>query len=230
MSPEIPEEAGPLGALEGLLLGRPHRHRRLRILRFLISLIFLLLFVLLLLFPTSLGCTPVRARIIGVLLLPFQVIACRPTSTGAIKLRSRDPRDKPVIETNFLASAEDRAALRQGLRLAEKVALSGEIAYAGGGLKRVYPVPALGPLQDLADAELDRYVRETVHTANAISGTLSMGTAPDTSAVDLQLRVHGTQGLRVVDSSVMPSLPGGQTCAHTYAIAEKAAGIILQTK
>jgi len=160
----------------------------------------------------------------------FQVIACRPTSTGAIKLRSRDPRDKPVIETNFLASAEDRAALRQGLRLAEKVALSGEIAYAGGGLKRVYPVPALGPLQDLADAELDRYVRETVHTANAISGTLSMGTAPDTSAVDLQLRVHGTQGLRVVDSSVMPSLPGGQTCAHTYAIAEKAAGIILQTK
>jgi len=74
----------------------------------------------------------------------------------------------------------------------------------------------------VSDAELDQYIKNTVHTANALVGTCKIG-----AVVDGDLSVKGVKGVRVVDSSVMPNIPGGQTGTPTVMIAEKAADIIL---
>jgi choline dehydrogenase-like flavoprotein len=100
-------------------------------------------------------------------------------------------------------------------------------------------------------AKLEAYVRRTVHSANALVGTCAMGPehapgagpsppqpqlppyaalSPWGGVVDHQLRVHGVKGLRVADASVFPTLPGGQTSSHVYAVAEKAADLILQAR
>ena len=84
------------------------------------------------------------------------------------------------------------------------------------------------PGDDVADDRaLATYVRKTAHTANALVGTCKMGEADDALAVvDNHLKVIGVSNLRVVDASVMPTLPGGQTAASTVALAEKAADLI----
>ena len=86
--------------------------------------------------------------------------------------------------------------------------------------------PCLGDLDD--DDALDEYIRSTVHSANALAGTCKMGSdADDQAVVDTALRVRGAKGLRVVDASVIPTMPGGQLGATTFAIAERAAAIML---
>lgn len=84
------------------------------------------------------------------------------------------------------------------------------------------------PCVDLSDdAALDDYIASTVHSGNALAGTCKMGGARDDSAVvDTSLRVRGTSGLRVVDASVLPTMPGGQLGATVFALAEKASGIL----
>ena len=80
-------------------------------------------------------------------------------------------------------------------------------------------------LQD--DAACDDYIANTVHSGNALAGSCKMGSARDPMAVvDTALRVRGTRGLRVVDASVLPTMPGGQLGATVFAIAERAASII----
>ena len=73
---------------------------------------------------------------------------------------------------------------------------------------------------------MEEYIRTTVHSSNAIVGTARMGAGPQDSVVDAALRVHGVSGLRVVDASVMPSIPGGQTAAPTVMIAERLAAVL----
>ena len=79
------------------------------------------------------------------------------------------------------------------------------------------------------DEDLDKYIRETVHSANAIVGTCRMGPNPAEGSVvsSTDLKVHGIDGVRVIDASVMPRITGGQTGAPTIMIAEKAAHTIL---
>jgi len=79
-----------------------------------------------------------------------------------------------------------------------------------------------------SDEQLDAYIADTVHTANAVVGTCRMGRCEDPMAVcDAELRVMSTKGLRVCDASVMPTLPGAQPGAATVMIAERAAEMIL---
>ena len=79
------------------------------------------------------------------------------------------------------------------------------------------------------DDELDGFIRKTVHSANAIVGSCRMGSIPEDGSVvsSTHLKVHGVDGLRVIDASVMPRIPGGQTGAPTVMIAEKGAHTIL---
>ena len=83
-----------------------------------------------------------------------------------------------------------------------------------------------------SDDQLDEYIRQTVHSANAIVGSCRMGPRQEDGSVvsSADLSVHGVKGLRVIDASVMPRLPGGQTAAPTVMIAEKAAHMILSAK
>lgn len=151
----------------------------------------------------------------------FQCIAARPESRGRVLLASADPNEKPVVEGNYLTSKGDVATIREGLRLARTLASQAAFAeYLG---EEVFPGPDI-----VTDTQLDKYIADSVHTANALVGTCRMGAASDPeAAVDQDMRVKGTQGLRVCDSSVMPKLPGGQTGSSTVMIAERASDLIL---
>jgi choline dehydrogenase-like flavoprotein len=141
-----------------------------------------------------------------------------PESRGDVRLRSKDPNDAPRIRLNFLATEGDRETARECIRL----------------VRRIYATPPLGDLilretspgSDIrSDDELDAFTRRAAEVGHHPVGTCAMGTGPN-SVVDPQLRVRGIAGLRVVDASVMPTVPGGNTNAPTIMIAEKAADLI----
>ena len=142
----------------------------------------------------------------------------RSLSRGTVALRSTRPDDAPIIQPNFLAEAADwresRAAIRASRYILEQPAFR---AYRG---KELRP----GPRADRDDT-LDEYIRENAETGYHFVGTCRMGSGPD-SVVDGQLRVHGIDGLRVVDASVMPEATNGNTNAPTIMIAERAADLI----
>ena len=142
----------------------------------------------------------------------------RPTSRGSVRIRSRDAREAPAIEPNYLATEYDRRLMVEGAKLARRIAATRALApYV---LEEYKPGPRCASDEQLLDA-----VRESGSSGYHPVGTCRMGT--DTGAVvDPQLRVRGVQGLRVVDASVMPLLVSGNTNAATLMIAEKAADLI----
>ncbi|KAJ1448016.1 GMC oxidoreductase-domain-containing protein [Pelagophyceae sp. CCMP2097] len=151
----------------------------------------------------------------------IQAIAARPNSRGKVSLNSRDARDKPCISDAFLSDSADVDTLVRALKLGREIAAQPALAPFRGAEE--FPGPHVRSDADLAD-----YVRRTAHSANALVGTCKLGRAGDDMAVvDNQLRVFGLEGLRVIDASVMPTLPGGQTCSSTIAIAEKIADDML---
>ncbi len=151
----------------------------------------------------------------------LHVCQLRPESRGKVGLRSADPTDDPTISPNYLATEEDRRALREGVKIARAVANQSALdPYRSGECNPGARVST--------DAEIDSWIAETGETIYHPVGTCRMGVADDPMAVvDDELRVIGLQGLRVVDASVMPTLVGGNTNAPTIMIAEKAADMIL---
>jgi choline dehydrogenase len=137
-----------------------------------------------------------------------------------VGLRSADPLDDPTIFANYLASDEDRRALREGAKMVRDVA--GQAALKSIRGAELFPGP-----QVQSDAEIDAWIRRTAETIYHPVGTCRMGVAGDAQAVvDDSLKVFGLEGLRVVDASVMPTLVGGNTNAPTIMVAEKAADMI----
>ncbi len=145
----------------------------------------------------------------------FHVCQLRPESRGKVGLKSADPMDDPAIFANYLATEEDRRALREGVKMMREVAKQPALApYICG---EHAPGPAVQ-----TDAEIDAWIRRTGETIYHPVGTCRMGVAGDAMAVvDAECKVLGLQGLRVVDASVMPTLVGGNTNAPTIMIAEK---------
>jgi choline dehydrogenase-like flavoprotein len=141
-------------------------------------------------------------------------------SRGNLRLRSSDPLDKPRILTNTLAEPEDMASLVAGVKLAREIASTGPLAEAAA--REIYPGPGVDD-----DADIEAFVRQHVDLLYHPVGTCKMGT-DDAAVLDPQLRVRGIDGLRVVDASVMPQIPGGNTNAPTIMIAERAADLIKQ--
>jgi choline dehydrogenase len=143
----------------------------------------------------------------------------RPASRGRISLGSADPLAPPVIDPNFLAEESDLAGLRQGIKIAREV--FGQKAFDPYRDEEIAPGPGVG-----SDAEIDEYIRSRAEADYHSVGTCKMG-SDDKAVVDSRLKVHGLEGLRVVDASVMPTLVGGNTNMPVIMIAEKASDMIL---
>jgi choline dehydrogenase-like flavoprotein len=142
----------------------------------------------------------------------------RPRSTGEIRLKSADPRQAPAIDPNYFADPADLKTLVEGLKVGRDI-------FAQGPLARViarerFPGPDIRSDADLAD-----FVRRAAETEYHPVGTCRMG-QDRMAVVDHRLRVHGIDGLRVADASVMPRLVSGNTNAPTIMIGEKAANMI----
>ncbi|AXM95057.1 choline dehydrogenase [Pseudomonas plecoglossicida] len=144
----------------------------------------------------------------------------RPTSLGSVTLNSADPRQAPRILFNYLETEQDRADMRAGARLVREIIDQPAMAaFRGEEL-----VPGA---QAQSDEALDAWARQVTETGYHASGTCKMGPASDAEAVvDPQLRVHGLDGLRVVDASIMPMIVSGNTNAPTVMIAEKASDMM----
>jgi choline dehydrogenase len=142
----------------------------------------------------------------------------RPDSRGSVTLRSADPTAAVRILCRYLESGADRAALRGYVRFCREF-------FATPPAARLVAAELAPGAAAVSDADLDAYVRSTLASGAHPTGTCAMGIGPD-AVVDPQLRVHGLEGLRVVDASVMPDVPSGNTNAPTIMIAERAADLI----
>jgi choline dehydrogenase-like flavoprotein len=152
----------------------------------------------------------------------YTLLTCflRPESRGSLRLASADPLAPPLIDANYLATPRDLEALVRGLKLAR--AVLAQPAFAPHGVEEMEPGAAVR-----SDEQIRDYIRRRAETVYHPVGTCKMG-RDAMAVVDPRLRVHGLQGLRVADASVMPTLIGGNTNAPTTMIADKAADLILQ--
>ena len=149
-----------------------------------------------------------------------RAILLRPKSRGEIKLSSADPRVPPHIHQNFFAADDDLAVLRAGLRLTRELA-------AQPSLKPFVETEIAPGPGKTSDADIDAHIFRTALTAHHPLGTCKMGPAADASAVvGPDLRVHGLDALRVINSSVMPDLVGGMINAPVVMIAERGADLV----
>lgn len=149
-----------------------------------------------------------------------RLVLTRPESRGTIRLASADPAAAPRVRQNMLSRDADWQALRSGVRQLDDIARQPAMArFTAGRLS-----PAEGPL---GTDEIDAHIRATAITVHHPLGTCRMGPSPDEGAVvGPDLRVHGCEGLRVIDASVMPDAVCGNINAAVIMIAEKAADLI----
>ena len=143
----------------------------------------------------------------------------RPTSRGTVEVRSRDPFDAPALHANYLATEYDRRIMVEGAKLARRLAATPSLApYV---LEELQPGPAVRSDEALLEA-----VRNFGSSGYHPVGTCRIG--KDSGAVvDPRLRVHGVEGLRVIDASVMPTVVSGNTNAAAIMIGEKGADLVL---
>jgi choline dehydrogenase len=148
------------------------------------------------------------------------VVLVHVASRGTVRLRSADPMWAPAIDAGYLTATEDLDALVTGVQQAREVASMGPLAQVLA--EEWSPGSAVHRPE-----ELRRSVRDTLESLYHPVSSCRMGRADDdTAVVDPHLRVHGIDGLRVVDASVMPTLVRGNTNAPTIMIAERAADLI----
>jgi pyridoxine 4-oxidase len=143
----------------------------------------------------------------------------RPRSRGSVRLASANPSDPPLIDPGYLTEPADLDLMEQAVALARDIGAAPELA--DWRKREVFPGRGVRRRQGLRD-----FARRAANSFHHPIGTCPMGT--DAAAVvDLALRVRGVEGLRVVDASVMPSLPQAMVNAATIAIAERASDLIL---
>jgi len=144
----------------------------------------------------------------------------RPESKGHIHITAADPRRPPAINFNFLSAPPDAELTVRAIRIA----------------RRVMTAPAMAPFQvtefapgaeRTTDDEILDWVKSAAETTYHPVGTCKMGADP-MAVVDAELRVHGIEGLRVADASIMPTLTSGNTNAPSIMIGEKAADMVLK--
>jgi choline dehydrogenase len=148
--------------------------------------------------------------------------ATAPDSRGTVRLASADPTAAPLIDPGFLRDGRDTDRLASGLTLIREATGAAEVGPGGSGWPgdEVWPGPEVR-----TEAGLRDYVRHTVGSYYHPAGTCRMGSDPD-AVVDTELRVHGIDGLRIADASVLPVIPNAPLNATVLAVAEKAADLI----
>jgi choline dehydrogenase-like flavoprotein len=143
-----------------------------------------------------------------------------PKARGSVRVRSADTAVKPRIITNTLSEPEDLASLVAGVKLAREIARQPDAAEI--------ITNEIKPGADVTDdADLEADIRRRLMLIYHPVGTCRMSDTAEDAVVDSQLRVHGVDALRVVDASIMPVIPGGNTNAPTIMVAEKGADLIL---
>jgi choline dehydrogenase-like flavoprotein len=147
------------------------------------------------------------------------VCVLRPKSVGSLGLHSADPSAPPRIDPNFLGHDDDVQTLLKGYRLTQEILAQAPMARFG--LKDIHNA------SQHSDEQLIELLRQRTDTIYHPVGTCRMG-HDEGAVVDSQLRVHGIQGLRVADASIMPTLVGGNTNAASIMIAEHAAEWVAQ--
>ncbi|HWK67262.1 MAG TPA: GMC family oxidoreductase N-terminal domain-containing protein [Rhizobiaceae bacterium] len=151
--------------------------------------------------------------------LTFGVVQLAPESRGSLHICSPDPSKPPTILPNQLSHPEDVRVLTEGLRIARRIAQ--QSALSNYVVKELRPGPGV-----VSDHDLLEYIRDSGQSSYHPIGTCRMGTDA-MAVVDPHLKVHGIDGLRVADSSIMPTMPSGNTNAPSLMIGEKAADMIL---
>ncbi len=142
----------------------------------------------------------------------------RPESRGTVTLKSADPFDSPAIDPAFLADRRDLETMIRGARLTREI-------MNAPAMERYRHKELFGTDTATSDEDWEAHIRQRADTIYHPVGTCKMG-FDEMAVVDPELRVHGIDGLRVIDASVMPNLVSGNTNAPTVMIAEKAADLI----
>ena len=151
----------------------------------------------------------------------LSAIHLKPDARGTVTLKSPDPLAAPAIKFNFLNTHYDLQALMTGMKMVR--AFTQQPSLARYVVEEVLPGPHVQ-----TDADYEKAIRQNALSNLHPVGTCRMGPEGSGAVVDPRLRVFGVGGLRVVDASVMPSVPAGNTNAPTIMIAEKAAAMILE--
>jgi choline dehydrogenase len=159
----------------------------------------------------------------GIVPQPFSAfglspVHLRPDGRGTVRLKSPDPLAAPEIRFNFLKSAYDFEALMHGMRICREIAR--QPALKPFVVEEILPGPHI-----VSDADLKADIRARGVSNLHPVGTCRMGREAD-AVVDPQLRVHGIDGLRVADASIMPAIVAGNTNAPTIMIGEKCADMV----
>jgi choline dehydrogenase len=151
------------------------------------------------------------------------ILQLDPRGRGVVELKSSDPRQLPAVRSNFLMDPYDRQAAREMFAFVRRF-------FAAAAMQKLAG-PELMPGPTTADhAEIDRFIASSLVSGAHPVGTCAMGSDPASSVVDSALRVHGIEGLRIVDASVMPTIVRGNTSAPAMMIGEKAADLMLGRK
>lgn len=142
----------------------------------------------------------------------------RPTSRGYVKLKSADPREHPRVLFNYMQTEQDREEMRAGIRLTREIFEQDAFAPFSDG--ELAPGPGA-----VSDSDIDAFIRAKAESAYHPSCTCRMG-MDEMAVVDGKGRVHGVEGLRVVDASIMPDVVSGNLNVPTIMMAEKLADAI----
>lgn len=152
--------------------------------------------------------------------MTINVSPCRPESRGSVQIASIDPAAAPKIRRNYLDTAEDVRVLVEGLKIANRLSKTAPLADIIE--QRLYL-----PEGELDDAQWEDWARATGRTCYHPTSSCAMGVDPAKTVVNPRLKVHGIDGLRVVDASIMPFVVSGNTAAAATMIGERGADFIL---
>ena len=151
--------------------------------------------------------------------MTIAVTGSQPGSRGTVRLRSADPFEPPEIDPGYLTDPDDIQALIAGVELARKIAATDPLASLIG--KELLP----GKRRSTPGA-VEKSIRRYAMTLYHPVGTCPMGTDPDTSVVDPNLRVHGVDGLLIADASVFPTIPKANPAAMVMMVANRVLGFV----